>query len=73
MDTAIASLQKEVSDLTSVVDHLQAQVEASVGDLSDLRYGKLGRPGLRKDVIESLNALAAHCAAKGADDVDLQQ
>jgi centromere-localized protein 2 len=72
MDKAITSMQDEVSELVATADQVQTQLEASIGDLSDLRYGKLSRPGLRKEVIESLKTLAAECDRKGAGDVDLQ-
>ena len=71
MDSAITSMEAENVELNSAADQLHSQIDSSLGDLSDLRYGKLSRPGLRKEVIEGLKNLAAECDRQGAADVEL--
>ncbi|KAJ5777540.1 hypothetical protein N7520_000786 [Penicillium odoratum] len=58
METACAHIQEEIDDMDQDSKGLVAQLSTTVGDLSDLRYGKFAGPGSAKDVAEqSINAL----------------
>ena len=63
MEAAVASLQAEISDQEAEIEQVQALLEANIGDLSDLRYGRLNRPPLRKELLEALKSLASHSEA----------
>ncbi|KAJ5637696.1 hypothetical protein N7490_007575 [Penicillium lividum] len=58
METACAHIQGEIDDMDQDSKGLVAQLSTTVGDLSDLRYGKFAGPGSAKDVAEqSIKAL----------------
>ena len=58
LENATAMLQAEISDQERELSEAQAALEASIGDLSDLRYGRLSKPHLRRDLLDNLKTLA---------------
>ncbi|CAK7221628.1 hypothetical protein SCUCBS95973_004563 [Sporothrix curviconia] len=61
LDAAIHDLQAEVQQLEEEEARLLSLVQQSVGNLSDLRYGRLANPQLRDQVLEGLQNVQATC------------
>lgn len=66
MEQACAELETEVSALAAETRLALEDIKTTVGDLSDLRYGRFSRPaGTRsnvgEDVIEALEGLEDVC------------
>ncbi|CAK7242735.1 MAG: hypothetical protein STHCBS139747_004234 [Sporothrix thermara] len=61
LDAAIRDVTAEVQQLEEEEARLLAQVQQAVGNLSDLRYGRLANPQLRDQVLEGLQNVQATC------------
>ncbi|CAK7206213.1 hypothetical protein SEUCBS139899_009000 [Sporothrix eucalyptigena] len=61
LDAAIHDLEAEVQQLEEEEARLLALVQQSIGNLSDLRYGRLANPQLRDQVLEGLQNVQATC------------
>jgi len=66
MAQACSDLEAEIADLEAEADAVLADMKTTVGDLSDLRYGRFARaPGAKEDlgqeVIAGLERLTAIC------------
>lgn len=57
LEVEIQNLQREEAALVESITRI-------VGNLSDLRYGKLGNTRLRDDVLDSLDSLQETCEGK---------
>ncbi|EGD90944.1 hypothetical protein H112_01528 [Trichophyton rubrum D6] len=66
MERACGAMRSNIHSLDSETSELASQIEATVGELSDLRYGKLNASGagnaLRDDVILGLKNLEDRCS-----------
>ncbi|KAM5441975.1 hypothetical protein MferCBS31731_002804 [Microsporum ferrugineum] len=65
MERACAAMESSIKSIDTETSELDSQIKATVGELSDLRYGKLNAPGggntLRDDVIMGLKNLEENC------------
>lgn len=66
MEQACAELETEVSALEAEAKLALEDIKTTVGDLSDLRYGRFSRPAgsrssVGEDVIEALEGLEEVC------------
>jgi centromere-localized protein 2 len=52
MESAAADLVAELGALEKEAEDMLARIEATVGDLSDLRYGKFDKQAVGEDVVE---------------------
>lgn len=64
MDAAVADLESEIRALEAEEQALLASVQRTVGELSDLRYGRLANPQLPGEVLEGLRHLQESCEGK---------
>ena len=68
MDQACEDMEQEIAAMEEEAEELLASIKNTIGDLSDLRYGRFNRTSgggdLGQEVLESLKALES--AAKGA-------
>ena len=68
MENAATDLEAELAALEKEASDILAQISMTVGDLSDLRYGKFGTAAGREDVtqavLDGLKSLEEVC--KGA-------
>lgn len=67
LDDAIHDLEAEIQMLDEEEARLMAAVQQSVGNLSDLRYGRLSNPQLSGSVIEGLRNVQATCERMTAE------
>lgn len=67
LDDAIHDLEAELQQLDEEEARLLAAVQQSVGNLSDLRYGRLANPQLRDQVLEGLQNVQATCERMTAE------
>lgn len=67
LDDAIHDLEAEIQMLDEEEARLMAAVQQSVGNLSDLRYGRLSNPQLSGLVIDSLRNTQAACEQMTAE------
>jgi centromere-localized protein 2 len=70
MKTAVRDLQMEVVALESQTASVLRDLQTTVGDLSDLRYGKFpngpnGDVTVTTEVIEGIKRVGVICAANG--------
>ncbi|KAF2803985.1 uncharacterized protein BDZ99DRAFT_398880 [Mytilinidion resinicola] len=68
IERASAELESQIATMEAESDALLAEIQTSVGDLSDLRYGRFTKtPGAREDISEdvlvTLKRLVAACDA----------
>ena len=66
METACANVEREIADVDQEAAHLLKELNTTVGDLSDLRYGKLQGPAgtentLASETIQGLQNLEEAC------------
>ncbi|KAJ5564326.1 hypothetical protein N7513_000568 [Penicillium frequentans] len=52
METACTHIKREIADIDGEAAGLVAELKTTVGDMSDLRYGKFAGPGSARDVAE---------------------
>ncbi|TPX10005.1 uncharacterized protein E0L32_008852 [Thyridium curvatum] len=64
LETAISDLEDEIQAFRSDEEKLLLAVRQTVGNLSDLRYGKLANSHLRDQVLEGLADVQATCKRK---------
>ena len=67
MDLACADLEEEIEASESETQTILQDLESTVGDLSDLRYGKFSQPlgsgnAIRVDMLDGLHALEKACS-----------
>ncbi|KIH94327.1 centromere-localized protein 2 [Sporothrix brasiliensis 5110] len=67
LDDAIRDLEAEIQQLDEEEARLMAAVQQSVGNLSDLRYGRLYNPQLPDEVIKGLQNVQATCEQMTAE------
>lgn len=65
LESACESVSAETAEIEEESRLLLEKLQATVSDLSDLRYGKLSRPSLREEVIEALDGLDRECHKVG--------
>ena len=61
MSLAADDLEYEDAALASECDAILDQIRTIVGDLSDLRYGKLAEPGITQQVTREIDHLVDVC------------
>lgn len=61
LEKAIRDLESELGDLENEETNVLASVQQTVGNLSDLRYGRLGNNKLPEQVLEGLENLQETC------------
>jgi centromere-localized protein 2 len=61
LENASQALENEVRRLEEEAETLLEEMRATVGGLSDLRYGRLGNGHLRDQVLEGLQRLESAC------------
>ncbi|QSZ33394.1 hypothetical protein DSL72_002982 [Monilinia vaccinii-corymbosi] len=54
LSAAVEDLEDEIQRLDAEAEELLAEMQGTVGGLSDLRYGRLANAGLREQVLEGL-------------------
>jgi centromere-localized protein 2 len=61
LESAAEEVEDEVRRLEEEAEVLLEEMRATVGGLSDLRYGRLANGQLREQVLEGLQRLEASC------------
>lgn len=61
LESAAEEVEDEVRRLDEEAEALLDEMRATVGGLSDLRYGKLANGELREQVLEGLERLESAC------------
>jgi centromere-localized protein 2 len=66
MEQASAEIEAQIATMEAESTAVLAQIRSSIGDLSDLRYGRFAKTpgageGIRKDVLTTLKRLASAC------------
>lgn len=61
MEAAAEDVEDEIRRLEEEADSLLEQMRGTVGNLSDLRYGRLANGQLREQVLEGLRRLESSC------------
>lgn len=64
LEGAVADLESELQLLEQEEASVMAAVQQTVGNMSDLRYGRLGSKQLREQVLDGLADLQETCKAK---------
>lgn len=64
MDNAISDLEQELMELEQEEEALLESVKQTVGDMSDLRYGRLANNKLRDEVMDGLQGIQEVCKRK---------
>lgn len=64
LESAVEEVENEVRRLEEEADTLLEWMEATVGGLSDLRYGRFANPQLGEQVLEGLSRLESSCEKK---------
>ncbi|KAK4202570.1 Cnl2/NKP2 family protein-domain-containing protein [Triangularia verruculosa] len=64
LEDAISELESQLQLIQSEEASLLSSVQKTVGDLSDLRYGRLANPKLPEQVLEGLQGLQETCKEK---------
>ena len=64
MDNAISDLEQELLELEQEEAALLESVKQTVGDMSDLRYGRLANNNLRDEVMDGLQGIQKVCKRK---------
>lgn len=62
LERAEQDLENEIALLEDEADTVLAEIQATVGGLSDLRYGKLANAGLKDEVLRGLEGLEGACS-----------
>lgn len=67
MELACADIEEEIETSESETQFILQDLESTVGELSDLRYGKFSQPlgsgnDIRVDVLDGLQALEKACS-----------
>lgn len=65
MDSAVDDLEQEIQKLEEEEAALLQSVHKTVGDMSDLRYGRLANSKLKNEVINGLEDFQEVCKRKG--------
>lgn len=60
----MAVLESENVQLLKEEEELTLAVNGIIGNLSDLRYGKLANQGLKDEILDSLASLQTTCESK---------
>lgn len=70
MEDACVGLEAEIAVLDGETERIMQEMQAIVGGLSDLRYGKLAQPvgggEVREEVLEGLKGLREMCGRERA-------
>lgn len=61
LDSAVEELDAAIHDLEQVEIELKEAIQQTVGNMSDLRYGRLSNGQLRNQIIEGLEAFRETC------------
>ncbi|KAK0747476.1 Cnl2/NKP2 family protein-domain-containing protein [Apiosordaria backusii] len=64
LEDAISELESQLQLIQSEEASLLSAIQKTVGDLSDLRYGRLANPKLPEQVLEGLQGLQETCRDK---------
>ncbi|KLU91559.1 hypothetical protein MAPG_10077 [Magnaporthiopsis poae ATCC 64411] len=64
MEAAATALERQIQDLQDEEAEVLQSIQQTVGDLSDLRYGRLANPRLSEQVLDGLRNLQAICEKK---------
>lgn len=64
MDNAISDLEQELLELGQEEEALLESVKQTVGNMSDLRYGRLANNKLRDEVMDGLQGIQKACKRK---------
>ena len=69
MEQACADMEEEIAASESETQTILQDLDSTVGELSDLRYGKFSQPlgsgnDIRDDVLDGLQALEKACSTK---------
>jgi len=64
LESAAEDLEAELQLLEAEEAQLLQSVQQTVGNLSDLRYGRLSNPQLRDQVIQGLHSVQETCKKK---------
>lgn len=64
METSVSAVESQIKDLQAEEARLLELVQKSVGDLSDLRYGRLSNVNLPEQVLDGLKNLQEICENK---------
>ncbi|KAH9893839.1 Cnl2/NKP2 family protein-domain-containing protein [Xylariomycetidae sp. FL2044] len=65
MDDATTDLEQEIQKLEEEEAELLDSIRQTVGNMSDLRYGRLANSKLTAEVMDALSGLQAACKRKG--------
>lgn len=61
LESAVEEVEVEIRRLDEEAEGLLAEIQSTVGGLSDLRYGRLANGKLREQVLEGLERLESSC------------
>ncbi|KAL8365554.1 hypothetical protein RB595_004396 [Gaeumannomyces hyphopodioides] len=61
MEAAATALERQIQDLQTEEAEILQSIQQTIGDLSDLRYGRLANPRLSEQVVDGLQNLEAIC------------
>lgn len=64
METSLSAVESQIKDLHTEETRLLELVKKTVGDLSDLRYGRLSNASLQQQVLDGLKNLQDICENK---------
>lgn len=64
LSSAVEDLEDEIARLDTEAEELVAEMQNTVGGLSDLRYGRLANTGLRAQVLEGLERVEEAAGGK---------
>ena len=65
LETAIEDLEDEIARIDAESEELLKEMKNTVGELSDLRYGRLANPGIREQVLEGLERVEGAAVMAG--------
>lgn len=61
MEAAAIALERQIKDLQTEEAEILQSIQQTIGDLSDLRYGRLANSRLSEQVLDGLRNLEAIC------------
>ncbi|KAL8282323.1 hypothetical protein RB601_008282 [Gaeumannomyces tritici] len=61
MEAAATALERQIQDIQSEEAEILQSIQQTIGDLSDLRYGRLANPRLSEQVLDGLRNMEAIC------------
>ncbi|KAI1076418.1 Cnl2/NKP2 family protein-domain-containing protein [Whalleya microplaca] len=64
MDDAAADMEQEIRQMEQEEAALLESVKQTVGNMSDLRYGRLANPKLKAEILDGLQGIQDVCEAK---------